>query len=282
MYFKRTISTLALLAVLCGISVSYAQDTAAPSATPAVPPAVTNAPTDAPAMPTPTMPMSGAADSAQSSMPMLTTTVPTPVDASTVAPSSPVVAPATTNTVPMDASNQVMLQSVMLVNLPRADGAIVDKLVEAVASRDWEKYSALYSKESFNLVTVENELISTPEALKAMWDKKMSDARYKDHKATATVDSVKEIAPGIGYIVGKLNIVFDANHSAMAHFTMLTKYEENTWKIASMHASSKDVMKMILAEEMKPESNVMMDAVYAILGLIIGFVLAKLMLRKAA
>ncbi len=276
MYFKRTILTFALLAVATGISASYAQDVSAPSATPSVPPVVSSAPADAATMIAPSVPGGSATDAVQSGVPS------TPVDASTVTPTSPVVAPATTNTVPMDASNQVMLQSVMLVNLPKADGAIVDKLVEAVASRDWEKYSSLYSKESFNLVTVENELINSPEALKAMWDKKMSDARYKNHKATATVESVKEIAPGIGYIVGKLNIVFDANHTAMAHFTMLTKYEENTWKIVSMHASSKDVMKMILAEEMKPESNMMMDAVYAIMGLILGFVVAKLMARRSA
>ena len=272
MYFKRTISTLALFAAISSASVSYAQDAAAPSATPAVPPAVSSTPADAPAMLAPTTPT--ATDAAQSMTPA------TPVDASTVTPSSPVVAPATTNSVPMDASNQVMLQSVMLVNLPKADGAIVDKLVEAVVNRDWEKYSALYSKESFNLVTVENDAITTPEALKSMWDKKMSE--HKNYKATATVESVKEIAPGIGYIVGKINMAYDANNSAMAHFTMLTKYEENAWKIVSMHASSKDVMKMILAAEMKPESNMMMDAVYAIMGLILGFVIAKLMARRAA
>ncbi len=278
MYLNKTISVLALMAMIGTSAVSLAQD----AATPSVPPAISSMSTEtnAASTPAPAAPASGA--TTQSSVDAIAPATTTPVDASTVTSATPVVAPSASSQVPMDASSQVMLQSVMLVNLPKADGSIVDKLVEAFNSRDYEKYSSIFSKEGFTLITSDFQYASTPEALKNKWDAKVVDHNFKDSKAAATVESVKDLAPGIAMITGKFNLVMDANRTAMSMFTLLVKYEDNAWKINTLHASSKDVMRMVLADEIKPESNAMIDAVYAILGLLIGFVLAKLVHRKAA
>jgi uncharacterized protein (TIGR02246 family) len=280
MYFNKPITVLTLTAMLGMSSAAIAQDaTATAPATPVAPtaPVISAEPAIPAIAPAPVEPVAVEA-------PVATPAPVTPVDASAmpvpVTPATPV-APTTMNQMPMDASNQVMLQSVMLVNLPKADATIVDKLVEAFNSRSYEKYAEMFSKEGFSVVTADFNSVSTPEALKSHWDNKFAaTSHFKDAKATATVDSVKDLAPGIALITGKMNLTMDPNTNAMTMFTIVAKYEDNVWKINSMHASSKDMMKMILAAEMKPESNAMMDAFYALVGLLIGFGAAKMMRKK--
>ncbi len=276
MYFNKSFSAL-LIAVTIGYAVSaIAQETTttAPAAA---------ATTQSNSSVTPSTNGATAPAAADGTVAPATPAPVVPVDASTVVPANPVVEQATTiNQIPMDASKQVMLQSVMLVNLPKADNSIVDKLVEAFNSRSYEKYSEMFSKEGFSVVTADFKNISTPEALKTAWESKFAaTSHFKDAKATATVDSVRDIAPGIALITGKMNIAVDPKTNAMSMFTILAKYEENTWRIATMHASSKDLMKMILASEIKPESNVMMDVILAFAGVVIGFVLAKVMRKRS-
>ena len=278
MYFNKPLTVLTLTAILGMSSAAIAQDTTTPApATPVAPtsPVVSAEPAIPAIAPAPVAPVAVEAPAATPPAPVA------PVDASAMPVTPAPAAPTTMNQMPMDASNQVMLQSVMLVNLPKADATIVDKLVEAFNSRSYEKYAEMFSKEGFSVVTADFNSVSTPEALKSHWDNKFAaTSHFKDAKATATVDSVKDLAPGIALITGKMNVTMDQNTNAMTMFTIIAKYEDNAWKINAMHASSKDMMKMILAAEMKPESNAMMDAFYALVGLLIGFGAAKMMRKK--
>jgi len=178
-------------------------------------------------------------------------------------------------------SGKVMLQSVMIVNLPSADASIVDDIVNAHHEKDFEKFSQMFSEDGFVVITPDYNVINSIEGLEAKWDKVVvNGVSFKDAKINATVDSVKDLAPGIGIFVGRMNVDLGAGSTAESKFTMIARYIGDEWKIIQMHVSSKDIMKMIIESERVEPMLDLMAMVYGLFGVLIGFVLAKVMTRK--
>lgn len=184
--------------------------------------------------------------------------------------------------IPFDAANQVTLQSVVLVNLPKADASILDKFIEAHDSGDFEKYAELFSDDGFNIITGDFKTIKSKQDLKAQWDKKFANDKYKNVKLTSSLDTVKDLAPGIAMLTGKFDVNGEAIQNISSKFTMVVKYDDNEWKILSLHGSSKDIMKMMFEAENPSggSDSATMTFIVGLLGLVIGFVLAKFLKKK--
>jgi hypothetical protein len=103
-----------------------------------------------------------------------------------------------------------------------------------------------------------------------------SDDRFKSLKMNANAVTVQDLAPGIALLSGDMMANSESGQAISGKFSMVVKYEDDAWRIVSMQASSKDIIKMMLESEKAPEAGGWMKLIFAALvGLILGFVLSR-------
>ncbi|MFI4984172.1 MAG: hypothetical protein ACHP6I_03120 [Rickettsiales bacterium] len=252
--FQKSLIVLSLVLATYSNASATSVPPAAPTvaATPAVvapAPATPEAPTAIPAAP--------------EAMPAAPAAVTTPAEATATPPAA-------------DAAVAAVVQPV-LPEMPKADPAFTAKIVENFNNNHFEQLASMFTGDG-TLVTLNDEKMDGATAKSKLETLKNI---LPGSKMSITVEQVKDIAPGVATLTGKLMTSTMDGKLLTGSVTGTIKYDDHEWKIAALHLASKDVAAHMAEQKIAAESNATMEIGGAgLVGLLIGFVLAGMFRKK--
>lgn len=172
----------------------------------------------------------------------------------------------------------------VVLEMPKADGTIIDKFINHHNNKEVEEIVAMFSKDGFIKVRNNGTIIKNTEDLR----KELADffAGDKKHTLTSQVDMIKDVAPGVAIIGGYYNMFEEGNTttptSKMYGITVV-KYEDNAWKIISQEATDLPKDAASAAEPAQHNGGGGMKmAIVALIGIAIGFLGSRFMPKKTS
>ncbi len=188
-------------------------------------------------------------------------------------------APVSITTMPVDPDMSVIVTPVLEV--PKADSTIVDKLISHHNNKEVEDIISMFSKEGFVKVRNNGHVIKNAEDMR----KELVDffAGDKKHIFTSQVDMVKDLAPGVALITSHFTMSEEGNTTKPAdkmYGITVIKYEDNAWKIVA--SESTDIAKeMDAVEPAQHNGSSIKLTIVALIGIAIGFLGSRFLPKKA-
>ncbi|MDF3047455.1 MAG: hypothetical protein K0R73_573 [Candidatus Midichloriaceae bacterium] len=206
------------------------------------------------------------------------------VDVTPSLPSSDVQAPVSEPTISTSPAETVGSAPVAIISeTPKADGAIIEKLVAHYNNKEVEPIISLFDKDGFIMVSGDGKIVRNADDLR----KELVEyfASSKHYNSTAQVDTVKDLAPGLAMIGSYYNFFNEgdtSNPAMKAYGVSVVKYDDGAWKIVSneltvMHNGE------TLAIHDHPASNngnLAKMALVALIGAAIGFLTSRFLFSK--
>lgn len=180
---------------------------------------------------------------------------------------------------PEETANVLAIPTEQVVpELPKADPAVIAKIADSFNNGHFDQLAAMFSGEG-KLVTANDE---KAEAASAKGKLEAMKNMISGSKMSMSIDQVTDITPGVATFSGRLTTSTVEGKTLGGSVTGTLKYDSHEWKIVSLHFSSKDVAENIAEKRVMEESNPMtQNSIFAFMGVVAGFILARLFRRKA-
>lgn len=195
-------------------------------------------------------------------------------------PDTGVQPPVTITPVPMNMD--MSAPAAVVLEIPKADGTIIDKLINHHNNKEVEDIVAMFSKDGFIKVRNNGNVLKNAEDLR----KELVDffAGDKKHTFTSQVDMIKDVAPGVAIIGGYYNMFEEGNTThpvAKMYGITVVKYEDNAWKIVASEATDLPKPASEVETAATTSGGGFKMAIIALIGIAIGFLGARFMPKKA-
>jgi hypothetical protein len=171
----------------------------------------------------------------------------------------------------------------IVAEMPKADGAIIEKLVTHYNNKEVESIISLFDKDGFIMVSGDGKIVKNAEDLR----KELVEyfASPKHYTSTAQVDVTKDLAPGIALIGSYYNFFAEGETSSpamKAYGVSIVKYEDGAWKIVSNELTQIHTGEAVAKHEQPTSSggNPGKMALVALIGAAIGFLASRFLPTK--
>ncbi len=166
----------------------------------------------------------------------------------------------------------------VILEAPKPDGTIIDKLVNHFNNKEVEDIVSTFSKDGFLAVKAKGSIVKDSDELRKELVNIFADP--KRHTVTAQVDMVKELAPGVAVIGSYYNMFEEGQTTPKAKMYGLTvvKYEDNAWKIVAQEET--DLQASAESEPAKHSGGGMKIAIVTLIGAAIGFFAGRAFPKK--
>jgi hypothetical protein len=178
----------------------------------------------------------------------------------------------------LPAETVVAAPTAVVIEMPKADGVIIDKIINHHNNKEVEDIVAMFSKDGFIKIRSDGTVTKDPEELRKELVNFFADG--KKYTFTAQVDSIKDLAPGVAVIGAYYNLFEEGQTIPKAKMYGITviKYEDNGWKIVAQEAT--DLLAKESAEPAQPQSGGLKTAIIGLLGAAVGFLAGRVIYRK--
>lgn len=208
------------------------------------------------------------------------TTITPSTTTSTTTSDSTVAAPLVTNTnaAPITAdSNAIQNQSPITVipapTIPSADNTLLDKAVKAMESNDVDSFVTIFDSSNFVFFTPKGDKVSNMPELKVQWGTLFgANGALKGVKATFTPARMVELNSGATSYDGSIVFITPENKNIRAIISGSMKYDDSSWKIATMNFSSPDLIKIQTEQELMAKKSSTSPLFVILFGFILGAV----------
>lgn len=153
-----------------------------------------------------------------------------------------------------------------VAEVPKADPDMVQKIAGMVNNKDIDGLMVIFPKHDFNYITAMGANFSNADALRKHFVDLFAGPKYSVELKKA---DMKELAPGVAYYSGNYaETQNDKTEEFM--FTIVAKYDEGAWKVASLHMSPvMDAHKVAAAEGKSGGGS--MALIAGLLGVLVGY-----------
>lgn len=159
----------------------------------------------------------------------------------------------------------------------KADGSIIDKLVNSLNNKEVEDVVQMFANDEFVLIDNLGHVIKSDADLRKYITDKF--ASHSKTVYTAQVEDIKEVAPNLALITAQYNIFEDDKNSvpmAKMHVSTIVKYDGNAWKIISQQFTNFDGS-VAIVKETDPTIKMIL---IGLIGALIGFFGSKFMVKR--